>query len=140
MCNPKRILLLEDSTDDALLTIRALGKSNSDIEIDIVNNGDDALEYLFHNDNAKAIPPDLILLDVNLPGMSGIDVLKKIRSEIKTKTIPVVILTSSRELSDIRACMENGANSFIQKPVDYVKFGEIARVVSKYWLEINETP
>ncbi len=139
MVKPKKILLVEDNSDDALLTHRALQKTEISVLIDIAKDGAEAIEYLYHICYSSLTVPDLIILDLNLPKVDGFEVLKKIRSEIKTKAVPVIILTSSREKKDIRLAAEYGANSYIQKPVDFVKFKEVADLIGKYWLGVNES-
>ena len=139
MVKPKKILLVEDNSDDALLTQRALQKTDYHVLIDIAEDGVEAIEYLYHIYYSGLTVPDLIILDLNLPKADGFEVLKKIRSEKKTKAVPVIILTSSREEKDIRLAAEYGANSYIQKPIDFVKFKEVADLISKYWLGVNES-
>ncbi|TVQ65463.1 MAG: response regulator [Balneolaceae bacterium] len=139
MVKTNHILLIEDNPDDILLTKRALEKIDGSIHVDVCESGLDAMEYLFHSTSGGRPKPDLIVLDLNLPKISGFDVLKKIRSHETTRALPVVVLSSSREESDLRRATEYGANSFIRKPVDFVKFREVADLIARYWLELNET-
>lgn len=138
MVKPNLILLIEDNPDDILLTTRALEKIGGNIQVDVCESGLEAMEYLFETPEQHPLP-DLIVLDLNLPKINGFEVLQKIRSSERTRGVPVVVLSSSREESDLRRATEYGANSFIRKPVDFVKFREVADLLARYWLEINET-
>lgn len=138
MTKSNLILLIEDNEDDVILTRRALEKIDSTLQIDFCQSGSGALNYLFPQ-NGETVLPDLIILDLNLPIINGFDVLQAIRSNERTRAIPVVVLSSSREESDLRRATELGANSFIRKPIDFVKFREVADLIARYWLEINET-
>ena len=138
MVKPNLILLIEDNPDDILLTIRALERIGSNTHVDVCKSGLEAMEYLFAIHEQPPLP-DLIILDLNLPKVNGFDVLQRIRSNDRTRTVPVVVLSSSREESDLRRATEFGANSFIRKPVDFVKFREVADLIARYWLEVNET-
>ncbi|PKN80782.1 MAG: two-component system response regulator [Candidatus Cloacimonetes bacterium HGW-Cloacimonetes-1] len=142
--NNKTILLIEDNPSDIELTRRALSKSRICNDLAVVEDGVDALDYLFctgnyANRNCEEMPT-LILLDLHLPRIDGLEVLKKIRSNSKTSRIPVVVLTSSREDIDVAACYDNGANSYIRKPVDFSQFTEAVNQLGLYWLVINEAP
>ncbi len=140
---PKRILLVEDNVDDVDLTLRALKKNNIMNEVIVVNDGAEALDYLncegkfkdYEADNSPAV----VLLDLKLPKFSGLEVLQKIRSNPRTKYIPVVILTSSVEDEDILKGYRYGANSYIRKPVDFQQFLEAIQNLGLYWLLLNET-
>lgn len=137
--NPKKvvdILLAEDNQDDADLTIRALKKNNLN-SLHHVEDGVEALEFIFSSDGLNT--PKLILLDVKMPRMSGIDVLKKLKSDQSTKSIPVVMLTSSKEEPDIRECYELGVNSYIVKPVEFDEFMKVVAELGVYWVNSNQT-
>ena len=144
MFTPKNILLVEDNMDDELLTIRALKKHDPSFEIHVARDGVEALDYLFEKsrENIKdiSILPKLIILDLQLPKMGGIEVLRRIKTNPATAMIPVVVLTSSNENEDILKSYGFGANSFIRKPVDYLKFLEVAGNIGLYWLAVNESP
>lgn len=135
----KSILIIEDNPDDGLLTMRAFKKLKVD-NIRLVENGSQALDYLYGptgdaDDETHA--PDLILLDLNLPIIDGFTLLKKIRGEKSTRHTPVIVLTSSGEEKDIRESYDLGANSYIQKPVDFIEFEKAAELISSYWLTLN---
>jgi two-component system response regulator len=144
MLNQKTILLVEDNADDELLTIRALKKNNMVNKIFVAHDGVEALDFLLgpDADTSKEIRPlpALIILDLKLPRIDGLEVLKRIKSDARTKLIPVVVLTSSDEKNDVLASYEIGANSFIRKPTDFLKFVEMAGYIVLYWFEINESP
>lgn len=138
----KSILIIEDNPDDGLLTMRALKKLNY-TNIKLVENGSQALDYLYGKESAesnKHLPPDLILLDLNLPIIDGFTILKKIRSSKSTKHTPVIVLTSSGEDKDINQSYDLGANSYIRKPVDFIEFEKAAVLISEYWLTLNVPP
>lgn len=139
------ILLVEDNPDDAALTLRALEKN--DIANDMVktaNNGVEALEYLFgtgeYAGRDTAAQPQLILLDLKMPKMDGIEVLRRMRQDDRTRLLPVVVLTSSDEKEDIVKIYNLGANSYIRKPVDFDEFTEAVRQLGVYWLRLNMVP
>ncbi|CAA7620138.1 response regulator [Magnetospirillum sp. UT-4] len=136
----KPILLVEDNPDDEELTLRALRKNNIQNEVVIARDGPQALEHLFGADGAVGVGPAVVLLDLKLPKLDGIEVLRRIRADHRTRLTPVVILTSSREEQDLIAGYELGANSYIRKPVDFVQFSEAVRHLGLYWLIINEPP
>jgi two-component system response regulator len=140
----KIILLVEDNPDDVELTIRAFNKTNITNPIVNVEDGIKALDYLFHRGiyagQADESLPAVILLDLKLPRMGGLEVLKEIRNNEKTRLLPVVILTSSLEEQDMIASYLNGANSYIRKPVDFNKFIEAVQQLGLYWLLLNESP
>jgi two-component system response regulator len=138
----KSILIIEDNPDDGLLTMRALKKLNYS-NIRLAETGSEALEYLYGQSDEEAkkqLPPDLILLDLNLPIIDGFTILKKIRSSKSTKHTPVIVLTSSGEEKDIKESYDLGANSYIRKPVDFIEFEKAALLISEYWLTLNVPP
>ena len=134
------ILLVEDNPDDEALTRRAFKRSNVANDLNVVRDGQEALDYLFGDDSPAKQPPALILLDLKLPKVDGLQVLKEIRAHEETKLIPVVILTSSREETDLIAGYGGGANSYVRKPVDFDQFAESVRQLGLYWLVVNEAP
>jgi two-component system, response regulator len=139
--NKKYILLVEDNPDDQVLTIRGLKKANILNEIVVANNGEEALDYLFgtgaYAGRDLSIMPEVILLDLRMPKIDGLEVLKRIRANERTKFLPVVILTSSKEERDLVESYKLGANSYIQKPVDFVEFAEAVQTLGVYWLALN---
>lgn len=142
--DPVEILLVEDNPDDEELTLMALNRYNVGNRIHVVRDGEEALEWIFARGRYAGRNlqhhPKLILLDIKLPLVDGIEVLRQIKSDPETKRIPVVLLTSSREESDVIAGYENGTNSYIVKPVDFNQFGEAMRSVGMYWLLVNTPP
>jgi CheY-like chemotaxis protein len=134
------ILLVEDNPDDEALTRRAFDRSNVVNSLEVVRDGQEALDYLFGNGEPAKAAPALILLDLKLPKVDGLEVLKQIRAHDRTKLIPVVILTSSREETDLVAGYGGGANSYVRKPVDFDQFSESVRQLGLYWLVVNEAP
>jgi CheY-like chemotaxis protein len=142
--NETDILLVEDSPDDAELAIHALRRENLANNIHIVRDGEEALDFLFCRgafaQRTFDHPPKLVLLDLKLPKVNGIEVLKQVKSDPRTKTIPVVILTSSREEQDLVRSYNLGVNSYIQKPVDFAQFRETVKTVGLYWLVVNQRP
>jgi two-component system response regulator len=139
----KNILLVEDNPDDETLTLRALKKNHVINEIFILRDGEEALDYLFCRGSYAGRDfrhqPEVILLDLKLPKISGIEVLKSIRKTENTKYLPVVILTSSDEEKDLVESYKFGANSYIKKPVDFEKFQKAIYDLSLYWLVLNKT-
>lgn len=131
----KLILLVEDDPDHELLTIRALKKSNIANEVRVARDGEEALNLLFSED---AIVPQVILLDLKLPKIDGLEVLRRIRAGETTKFLPVVILTSSDEERDVVRSYQLGVNSYIRKPVNFSDFAEATRQLGMYWLVLNE--
>ncbi|MGA2765304.1 MAG: response regulator [Spirochaetia bacterium] len=130
------VLLVEDNPDDVALTLRAFKKSNILNEIVVAKDGEEALSRLF----SSASPPQLVLLDLKLPKVDGLEVLRRIRKDEKLRMLPVVILTSSREEKDLIEGYSLGANSYVQKPVDFEQFLEATRQLSLYWLVLNVAP
>jgi CheY-like chemotaxis protein len=144
MSKNRRILLVEDNPDDIELTLRAFKKNNIMNEIIVKRDGAEALDFLFGKDGIAAKNhhelPILTLLDLKLPKIDGLNVLKTIRSDKRTNLIPIVILTSSREQGDLLSCYRLGCNSYIRKPVDFNQFTDTVRQLGLYWLLINECP
>lgn len=141
---PKVILLVEDNPDDEILTIRALQRSNISNELVVAHDGVEALDYLFgqgvYAGRDTTFQPTVILLDLKLPRLSGIEVLRQLRSDPRTSLVPVVVLTTSREEQDLLSSYRLGCNSYISKPVDFVQFTEAVRQLGMYWLLLNEPP
>ncbi|MBN1828521.1 MAG: response regulator [Deltaproteobacteria bacterium] len=139
-----KILLVEDNSDDIELTLRALKKNRIANRIDVVTDGEEALDYLFSREKYRDRNPDdkpvVILLDLKLPKIGGLEVLREIRRDERTKLIPVVILTSSSEEQDLVTSYSLGANSYIRKPVDFDRFIEAVNHLGLYWLVLNEPP
>ncbi len=138
------ILLVEDSPHDEALTLRALKKVNLANAVVVVRDGQQALDYVFRAGEFADRPgpelPTVIMLDINLPRVSGLDVLARLRADHKTKLVPVVILTSSDEDRDRLRSYENGANSFVRKPLDFAEFSQAVAHLGVYWLAINTPP
>lgn len=137
-----RVLLVEDSDEDAFLVLRALEKQLCRPIITRLENGEKAIEFLFPEDTvmSKIALPKLILLDLDMPRVNGIEVIEKVKSDQRTKFIPIVVLTSSRQESDIIASYRLGANSYVQKPDDYHEFNQTIHEIVNYWLERNLQP
>ncbi len=144
MVGGKYILLVEDNPNDELLTLRALAKANIANEVVVARDGAEALDFLLgtsaHADRGTRGMPAVILLDLKLPKVDGHGVLKRLRADERTKFLPVVILTSSREERDLLAGYSLGANSYICKPVDFAQFSEAVKQLGLYWLLLNERP
>jgi two-component system response regulator len=140
----KIILLVEDNPDDEALTKRAFRKNNILNEVYVCRNGVEALDFLFgtgpHAGRDQLIRPAVILLDLNLPLLSGLEVLRRLRADERTRLLPVVILTSSKEEQDLIEGYRLGANSYVRKPVDFAEFLEATRQLGLYWLVLNEAP
>jgi len=139
----KPILLVEDNPDDEVLTLRALKKNHIQNEVLVARDGPEALAYLFGNEDGSGpepISPSIVLLDLKLPKIDGIEVLRRIRNDPRTRLVPVVILTSSREEQDLINGYQLGANSYIRKPVDFPEFINAVRQLGLYWLILNEAP
>ena len=140
----KTLLLVEDNPDDEALTIRALNKHNLSNRIIVARDGQEALDYLFGEGDYAGRDitqlPQVILLDLKLPKVDGLQVLERLRSEALTQYVPVVVLTSSNEESDMVRSYDLGANSYVRKPVDFEQFIEAARQLGLYWLVLNGIP
>jgi CheY-like chemotaxis protein len=135
----KSILLVEDNPDDEALTLRALKKNNIMNEVTVARDGQQALDYFFGADASAHSMPSVVLLDLKLPKIDGLEVLRRIRADKRTRLQPVVILTSSKEEQDIINGYRLGTNSYIRKPVDFDQFVEAIRQLGLYWLVLNET-
>lgn len=139
----KTILLVEDNADDEVLTLRALRKNNIHNPVVVARDGAEALDYLLGargETEAETALPTVVLLDLKLPKIDGLEVLRRIRADERTRLLPVVILTSSREELDLINGYRLGANSYVRKPVDFVQFVEATRQLGLYWLVLNEPP
>lgn len=140
----KMILLVEDNPDDEVLTLRAFRKNNIRNEIVVAHDGEEALDFLFRRGAyAERDPqdiPEVVLLDLKLPKVDGLEVLRQVRADPRTRLLPVVILTSSKEEQDLIEGYSRGANSYVRKPVDFNQFVEAVRQLGLYWLVLNEPP
>ena len=138
------ILIVEDNPDDELLTLDALRSATSPCDIAITRDGAEAIDYLFragaHRDRDPSVKPCVILLDLKLPKLSGLDVLKRIRADERTRFLPVVLLTSSSQEEDMIRAYSYGANSYVRKPVQFERFVDAVRNLGQYWLTVNEVP
>jgi two-component system, response regulator len=138
------ILLVEDNPDDEALTLRALQKNNIKNEVVVARDGVEALDYLFGNGKYSGrdtnVTPQVVLLDLKLPKIDGLEVLRRLRADDRTKLLPVVILTSSNEEQDRLTGYDLGANSYVRKPVDFNQFIDAVRELGLYWLILNERP
>jgi len=144
MTNDHVILLVEDNPDDEALTLRALQKNKITNEVVVARDGVQALDYVFgtgaYAGRDTSVAPQIILLDLKLPKIDGLEVLRRLRGDSRTKLTPVVILTSSNEERDLLAGYDFGANSYVRKPVDFDQFAEAVRYLGLYWLVLNQPP
>lgn len=142
--NTKYVLLVEDNPDDVALTRRAFKKSNIANEMVVATDGVEALDFLFgtgaHEGRDTSRMPEVVLLDLKLPKVDGLEVLRRLRGDERTSLLPVVILTSSKEKQDMLRGYALGANSYVRKPVDFIEFTEAVRELGLYWLILNQTP
>jgi CheY-like chemotaxis protein len=142
MIRDKTILLVEDNHDDEVLALRALNQQHIANDVTVVRDGAEALDFLFgtgiHSGRDAAILPQVVLLDLNLPKIGGLEVLKRIRAEQRTRLLPVVILTSSKQEEDVIGSYASGANAYVRKPVDFTQFTEAVRTLGMFWLLLNE--
>lgn len=138
------ILLVEDNPDDVELTLRAFRKNNIGNKIEVARDGAEALDYLFgtgtHSGRDPSVMPEVILLDLKLPKIDGLEVLRRLRADERTNLLPVVILTSSKEEKDLINGYKLGANSYVRKPVDFDQFIKAVQQLGLYWLVLNEPP
>lgn len=135
------ILLVEDNATDEKLTLRALRNGQVPADVQVARDGKEAIDYLFGNEDGKALNvPDLILLDIKLPKINGLEVLEQIRKNKDTESVPVVMLTSSDDMYDIATSYRLGANSYIRKTEDFDQFMEHVRLAGLYWIVVNRTP
>jgi two-component system response regulator len=137
--DPRSILLVEDNPDDEALTLRAFARNHIGNEIHVVRDGAEAIDWLLGDDAASRPLPAVVLLDLKLPKIDGLEVLRQIRASERTRFLPVVILTSSGEEADLANGYRLGANSYVRKPVDFANFLDAARQLGLYWLVLNES-
>ncbi len=143
MSTLKRILVVEDDPHDQELTLEALAEHNLANEVDVVNDGQEALDYLFHEGTFKQLPngyPIVVLLDIKMPKVDGVEVLRRIKGDPTLRMLPVVILTSSREERDLIESYSLGANAYVVKPVDFDEFVDAVKELGLFWAMINEPP
>jgi two-component system response regulator len=139
-----QILLVEDNADDVELTLRAFRKSDLVNTVTVARDGVEALDYLLatgdHAGRDAEALPDLVLLDIKLPRVDGVQVLERLRANPRTRLVPIVVLTSSIEPRDLLTCYALGANSYVRKPIDFHQFSKALQQIGSYWLETNESP
>jgi two-component system, response regulator len=144
MRSSKFILLVEDNGDDELLMLRALQRNRILNEVVVVRDGVEALDFLFatgsHQGRSVSELPQVVFLDLKLPRVDGLEVLRRIRADTRTRVLPVVVLTSSKEEEDVATSYSLGANSYVRKPVDFIQFTEAIRTLGLFWLLLNESP
>jgi two-component system response regulator len=142
MNNGKLILLVEDNADEELLTLRAFRKSNILNEVRVARDGQEALDLLLRAGQGAdpAFAPQVVLLDLNLPKVGGLDVLKRLRAREETRFLPVIVLTSSKQDEDVIRSYSLGANAYVRKPVDFAQFTEALEALGLFWLVLNEVP
>jgi two-component system response regulator len=144
MGSSKFILLVEDNGDDELLMLRALQRNRILNEVVVVRDGVEALDFLFatgsHQGRSVSELPQVVFLDLKLPRVDGLEVLRRIRADNRTRVLPVVVLTSSKEEEDVATSYSLGANSYVRKPVDFIQFTEAIRTLGLFWLLLNESP
>ena len=144
MPNTVEILMVDDSPEDVELTIRELRRHKLANDIQVAEDGAEALDFLFcrgaYKDWPVGAPPKLVLLDLKLPKIDGLEVLKAIRADERTKAVPVVILTSSKEQKDVINGYNLGVSAYVQKPVDFAQFSEAVRKIGMFWMLLNEAP
>lgn len=142
--NSQVVLLVEDNPGDEALTLRALKKNGVEATVEVTRDGAEALDYLFHTGAYAGAPPKalptVVLLDLNLPKIGGLEVLKRIRADERTRLLPVVILTSSDEEQDSLQGYQSGANSYVRKPVEFTEFATAVHRLGLYWLVLNRNP
>lgn len=140
----RRLLLVEDNVQDCKLALRAFRAADVDLAVDVVCDGVEALDYLFcenrHADRKPCASPAVVLLDIGLPRLSGLEVLARLRGDERTRWTPIVMLTSSDELSDVEASYRLGANGYVRKPVAAAEFNRAVAQLADYWLKLNQTP
>jgi len=136
--NDSPILLVEDNPDDVTLTLRAFKKNNISNDVIVATDGEQALEYLQPADGREGLRPSIVLLDIKLPKVDGLQVLRQIRADERTASLPVIVLTTSNEERDIVESYRLGANSYVRKPVVFSEFLDAARILGLYWLLVNE--
>lgn len=139
----RNVMLVEDNPDDIDLTIKAFRRNNFNDELMVCSTGEEAIKALFEESFDITSPiadhVSLILLDIKLPDMSGMEVLERVRSDDRTRYIPVVMMTSSLDAGDIKRCYDNGANSYVRKSIDFVEFIDALKMIVNYWLRLNES-